>query len=70
MKIIAEINFWDLSPIEETQVMGADGAHWIFEGLKNNEYHMVDRWSGYEKETSKACLYLLELSKLKIEDIY
>lgn len=68
--IIKEIDFWNLSPIEKTQVIGYDGAQWILEGSKENTYHMVNRWSSDDKETSKACLYLLELSKLKIEKVY
>lgn len=70
--LIADIDFWNLSPIEITNILGCDGAQWILEGSKDGEYHMIDRWSGDDKETGKACLYLLELSGLKIKrgDIY
>ena len=26
-------------------MVGVDGAQWIFEGVKDSTYHVVDRWS-------------------------
>jgi len=69
-KIINQIDFWNQSTIEKTDIIGADGADWILEGFKDKKYHVVVRWSGKEKEISKACLYLLELSELTINEIY
>lgn len=58
-----------------------DGAEWIFEGKNGSDYHVVRRWSPdyydihkpnnkFYKNYSQLCLYLFELSKLEIENIY
>jgi hypothetical protein len=51
---------------------GIDGATWLLEGRRENRYHFVCKWSPTKGKFREACLYLLELSKLPIneEDIY
>lgn len=68
ISIVNNIDFWNLSSIEQTNVIGFDGARWILEGVKDGIYHMVDRWS--DSEIVEACLYLLTLSKLEIDKVY
>jgi hypothetical protein len=42
---VNELGFWQLPGHEGSIVGGADGAQWIIEGFKENEYHVVQRWS-------------------------
>lgn len=68
---LKKIDFWSIDPIENTHgAIGTDGAQWILEGLKDGEYHMVDRWNGKNKVTGEGCLYLIQISGLEIENIY
>ena len=66
---IDEADFWQLG---EKVGLANDGAQWILEGVKNKRYHVVDRQSPENGKYREACLYLLELSGLKVEesDIY
>lgn len=58
--------FFNMATNEET--MGLDGAKWILEGINgDNEYHLVDRWNAKENPFGKACLFLVELTELKID---
>ncbi len=49
-----------------------DGAAWQLEGKRENRYHIVRKASPTKGKFREACLYLLELSDLKIteDDIY
>ena len=64
---INSIRFWNL-PTTKTELMGFDGSHWILEGKSLETYHVVDRWCG--EEISNVCKKLIELTNLKLEDIY
>lgn len=64
---IDSIEFWNISPIEKTNIVSMDGSVWIFEGKKDNKYHMVHRQNGYNKEIGELCRLLLRLSKLNIK---
>jgi hypothetical protein len=43
----------------------ADGSHWIFEGLRDGEYHAVDRVSPDDNSYSRLCKYLFRLGKVE-----
>lgn len=51
---------------------GNDGARWIMEGVHSGVYHVVDRWSPEKSDHASMCLFLLSLSKIRVEakDIY
>jgi hypothetical protein len=40
---LTSARFWDLSPT--VAAIGLDGADWIVEGVNNDKYHIVERWS-------------------------
>ena len=63
---IDSLNFWEISPVEKTEIVVMDGSVWILEGKKGNLYHMVHRKSGKNKEIGEICMYLIKKSKLKI----
>ena len=48
--------------------VGYDGAQWILEAVRGDRYHVVDRWGGGAME--EPALRLVELSTLKVEDVY
>jgi hypothetical protein len=65
LNLLRKAAFWSLAT-EETSG-GLDGAQWILEGVEKGHYHVVDRWSPKNGDYRSLCLYLLELSKLKVE---
>lgn len=42
---IERLQFWKLPTHEELETAGCDGAQWIIEGIKDGDYHVVDRWT-------------------------
>jgi len=70
LDLLQKAAFW-ASQTEGT-AGGNDGARWIMEGLNSGVYHIVDRWSPEKSDYAGLCLYLLSLSKIKVEakDIY
>lgn len=67
LKMLKDIDYWNL-PTNEPDVMGCDGAQWILEGVNNGEYHVVDRWTPRNTDFSEVCMYLLDLTSLKIKE--
>jgi hypothetical protein len=63
---IQENKFWELAPLDKSR-LGADGAQWIIEGVKNGNYRIVDRWSPDDGPVRVTGLLMLkELAKVKI----
>jgi hypothetical protein len=72
---IDELKFWSLPTTfpADPNVVGVDGAEWIFEGVKNSKYHVVDRWSLEKGEVhALGIMMLIDLAKLKLlyQDVY
>ena len=41
---VTQVHFWSLpNPVNDQK--GTDGSQWIVEGVRNGQYHVVDRWS-------------------------
>jgi hypothetical protein len=53
-------------PVDPQAKRGFDGAQWILEGVKDQKYHVVDRWTPRDGAFREACLYLLKLSQIGI----
>ena len=63
---IEDNKFWRLSAVDKTR-MGLDGAQWIIEGVKDGNYHIVDRWSPEGGPVRTIGLLMLhKLAKVKI----
>jgi hypothetical protein len=63
---IEENKFWELPSVDRSRI-GADGAAWVIEGVKNGSYHVVDRWSPDNGPVRVIGLLMLhKLIKLKI----
>jgi hypothetical protein len=56
--------YWQLPSEEESS--GFDGAQWILEGVKEDRYHVVDRWTPQHGSYFELCMYVLNLSGLTI----
>lgn len=68
-------SFWEKSPtrieytlsndttLQTTEVIGIDGAMWLFEGCRLGEYYGIDRWSGTTEENYRDLFnYLTQLA--------
>jgi hypothetical protein len=72
---VEELKFWSLStnPPKNPNVFGVDGAQWILEGVRDEQYHVVDRWSPPSGEVRTLGLaMLIDLARLKLpsQDVY
>ncbi|HEV2615780.1 MAG TPA: hypothetical protein VGU63_04120, partial [Candidatus Acidoferrales bacterium] len=65
LKLVSAANFWQLPT--EGQTRGDDGAEWILEGVRNGQYHIVDRWTPTKGAYRDLGLYFIKhVSGLKI----
>ena len=74
---IEELKFWTLPtnpPKDPSEILhGFDGARWVLEGIKDGQYHVVDRWSPDKGEVhTLGIIMLIDLAKLKLlhQDVY
>ena len=68
-QLLTEIDFWRMSTVDSSDVIGLDGAQWIVEVNENKKYHVVDRWSPDTGKFKELCMLLLELSGFKFKKI-
>lgn len=70
---LEESCFWKVAS-QDMNTRGLDGAEWVLEGLKLGRYHVADVWSPSSGSYRDACIYLLRISGLgideKSEDLY
>lgn len=65
---LAQIDFWNMQT-NETEISGTDGARWILEGKKDQQYQVLDRWSPSEKSKYyQVCYFLIGLTDLVIKE--
>jgi hypothetical protein len=64
-------DFWTL-PTHDPGKQGFDGSQWTLEGVRDQKYHIIDRWTPKDGAFRETCLYLLKLSQIKVnsKDIY
>lgn len=67
LSLLEQSDYWNLPSKEDN--LGRDGAEWILEGVRDNRYHIVDRWSPEKGEHREVCIYLLGLSGLDIDKL-
>jgi len=77
LEALAAVDFWNLPTLAGTDqtppgpdgrvAIGLDGAQWIVEGVKNGQYHIVDRWSPEIADPVRAIgLLNLKLGRVRI----
>ena len=72
---VEELKFCSLptTPPKDARTVGLDGAQWILEGVKDTQYHVVDRWSpdnGAVRTLGLAMLIDLAHLKLLYQEVY
>ena len=65
LSLLEKANYWNLQTSYDLR--GEDGAEWILEAVKNNRYHIIQRWSPDKGEFREACIYLLKLSGVDVD---
>lgn len=66
LNLIDDANFWQMTTPSN---MGRDGASWVLEGVSENRYHIVDRWSPRDGDFREACIFLLKLSGRNVDEL-
>src|SRR5271157_294442 len=69
---IKKVGFWSL-PTHVNDQTGTDGSQWIFEGVKEGKYHVVDRWSpekGPIRELGLNLVFDFAHMKIPKDDVY
>jgi hypothetical protein len=59
-KILNEADYWRMPAMIDRS--GLDGSSWLIEGVKDNRYQMVYRWTPEKDKFREAGTFLLELS--------
>lgn len=67
LNLIDNAGFWQMPT--ENDLIGNDGANWVLEGVRDNRYHIVDRWSPRDGNFREACIFLLKLSGINIDEL-
>jgi hypothetical protein len=68
LRLLDKADFWKMP--SENDVLGNDGAQWVLEGVKENRYHVVDRWTPRDESKYRAaCIYLLKLSGVDVDKL-
>ena len=64
---IQRAEFWAMPTQAPADLDGADGAQWILEGRRGDQYHIVDRWSPESGPYHEASLLFLSAAGIKIK---
>ena len=68
--LLQQADFWK-SDTEEKRDNGhyrTDGMRWVLEGVSNREYHVVDRLSPKGRDFARACIFLMALPPMNLEE--
>jgi hypothetical protein len=76
LELLKEAGFWELpyldkepEPNEKGEMtICLDGSEWVIEGVKNGQYHAVNRYCPEVKSFEAIGLYLVRLSGLKVRE--
>ncbi len=66
IKLLNDTDYWKL-PSQEKEVGGVDGSQWILEGVKDNHYHVVDRFTPDTGKYREVGLFMLKLSGFDLD---
>lgn len=67
LALLQKAGFWSMKTNDDMPV-GLDGTHWILEGVRNHNYHVVDRWSPENGDYKQVCSYLIDISPIKLDE--
>jgi hypothetical protein len=63
-ELLGQTSFWSMQAADNRPA-GLDGATFLLEGHRSNEYHAVVRWSPEDQNFLNACDYFFELARLE-----
>ncbi len=66
-ELLKKAGFWSMPTADENPI-GLDGAGWLLEGVKQDQYHVVHRHSPEQRAYREVCIYLLRVSGVKIDE--
>jgi hypothetical protein len=66
-ELLKKAEFWSMPTTDETPI-GLDGAGWLLEGVKQDQYHVVHRQSPEDGTYREVCIYLMRVSGVKIDE--
>lgn len=66
-ELLKKAEFWSMPTVDETPI-ALDGAGWLLEGVKLDQYHVVHRQSPDQGAYREVCIYLLRVSGVKIDE--
>jgi hypothetical protein len=76
LELLEEANFWKLPYLEKEagpnekgeETICLDGSEWVIEGVRNGQYHAVNRYCPEAKSFEAVGLYLAQLSGLRVKE--
>jgi hypothetical protein len=76
LELLGEANFWKLPYLEKEagpnekgeETICLDGSEWVIEGVRNGQYHAVNRYCPESKSFEAVGLYLAKLSGLRVKE--
>jgi len=76
LELLKKAGFWELSYLEKEPepnergevTICLDGSEWVIEGVRNGQYHAVNRYCPEVKNFQAIGLYLAKLSGLKVKE--
>ena len=76
LDLLKEAGFWELPYVEKESGPNAkgeeticlDGSEWVIEGVRNGQYHAVNRYCPEVKSFEAIGLYLVKLSGLRVKE--
>jgi len=68
--LLQKADFWKSDTEEKRGKVryGMDGTQWVLEGVRNREYHVVDRLSPKDSDFARACIFLMTLTPMNLEE--
>ena len=62
--LLEKAEFWKLDTEEKRDKVRYEtkGIQWVLEGVRNREYHVVDRLSQTDRDFVRACIFLMSLT--------
>ena len=63
------VDFWNLPVLFDDHAVHLDGADWIFEGVRDGRYHVIERWSPDRGDPLRGVGVLaLKLARFRIRE--
>lgn len=70
LTLLQKADFWKSETEEARDKVGfeKDGLQWVLEGVRNREYHVVDRLSTKDNDFARVCIFLMTLTPANLDE--